>query len=110
MIPYPTVVSYKDASRRGWEVSLSLSEVVSDFAVAFKAVDEMRPQGASRTRTYRPGIGPLTQADAVSRALQHLNESNADLIHQNQLRPVRALPQTLPCPFLAGLMLCSSTA
>jgi hypothetical protein len=55
-------------------MSLSLGEVVSDFADAFKAVDEMRPQGASRTRTYRPGIGPLTEADAVSRALQHLKE------------------------------------
>jgi hypothetical protein len=53
-------------------VTLSLSEVVSDFADAFKAVDETRPQGSSRTRTYRPGIGPLTEADAVNRALQHL--------------------------------------
>jgi hypothetical protein len=51
-----------------------LSEVVSDFADAFKAVDETRPQGASRTRTYRPGIGPLTEADAVNRALQQLKE------------------------------------
>jgi len=55
-------------------VSLSLSEVVSDFADAFKAVDETRPQGASRTRTYKPGIGPLTEADAVNRALEHLKE------------------------------------
>jgi hypothetical protein len=51
---------------------MSLSEVVSDFADAFKAVDETRPQGSSRTRTYRPGIGPLTEADAVNRALEHL--------------------------------------
>ena len=56
-------------------MSLSLGEVVSDFADAFKAVDETRPQGASRTRTYRPGIGPLTEADAVDRALQHLKGS-----------------------------------
>ena len=55
-------------------MSPSLSEVVSDFADAFKAVDETRPQGASRTRTYRPGIGPLTEADAVNRALQCLKE------------------------------------
>jgi hypothetical protein len=55
-------------------VSLSLSEVVSDFADAFTKVDETRPQGASRTRTYRPGIGPLTEADAVTRALQHLKK------------------------------------
>jgi hypothetical protein len=59
----------------GEEVTLSLSDIVSDFADAFKAVDETRPQGASRTRTYRPGIGPLTEADAVNRALQHLREN-----------------------------------
>jgi hypothetical protein len=52
-----------------------LSEIVSDFADAFKAVDDTHPQGASRTRTYRPGIGPLTEADAVHRALQYLKES-----------------------------------
>jgi hypothetical protein len=56
-------------------VTLSLGDIVDDFAEAFKAVDETRPQGASRTRTYRPGIGPLTEADAVNRALQYLKES-----------------------------------
>jgi hypothetical protein len=55
-------------------VTPSLGDIVGDFAEAFKAVDETRPQGASRTRTYRPGIGPLTVADAVNRALQHLKE------------------------------------
>src|SRR5687768_13395532 len=53
-------------------MTLSLGDVVGDFADAFKVVDEMHPQGASRTRTYRPGIGPLTEADAVNRALQYL--------------------------------------
>ena len=56
-------------------MTLSLGDVVGDFADAFKAVDETRPQGASRTRTYRSSIGPLTEADAVNRALQHLKES-----------------------------------
>ena len=51
---------------------LSLSQILNDFAYAFKAVDETRPQGASRTRTYRPGIGPLTEADAIKRALRYL--------------------------------------
>jgi hypothetical protein len=55
-------------------VTLSLGDIVSDLADAFKAVDETRPQGASKTRTYRPGLGPLTEADAVNRALQHLKE------------------------------------
>jgi hypothetical protein len=56
-------------------VTLSLGDIVGDFAEAFKAMDETRPQGASRTRTYRPGIGPLTEADAINRALQCLRES-----------------------------------
>jgi hypothetical protein len=55
-------------------VTPSLGDVVSDFADAFRAVDDTHPQGASRTRTYKPGIGPLTEADAVNRALQHLKE------------------------------------
>jgi hypothetical protein len=53
---------------------LHLDQLVDDFAEAFKAVDETRPQVVSRARTYRPGIGPLTEADAVNRALQHLQE------------------------------------
>lgn len=51
---------------------LSLDQVVNDFADAFVAVDGARPQGTSKTRTYRPGIGPLTEADAVGRALRQL--------------------------------------
>jgi hypothetical protein len=51
---------------------LSLAQVVNDFAEALAAVDATRPQGASKTRIYRPGIGPLTEADAVGRALRHL--------------------------------------
>jgi hypothetical protein len=51
---------------------LFLDQVVGDFAEAFKVMDETRPQGASRTRTYRPGIGPLTEADVVKRALRYL--------------------------------------
>src|SRR5215211_5674100 len=54
---------------------MSLSDIVSDFADAFKAVDDTHPQGSSRTRTYKPGIGPLTEADAIDRALQYLKES-----------------------------------
>jgi hypothetical protein len=64
-------------------VSLSLGDVVSDFADAFKAVDETRPQGASRKRTYRPGIGPLTEADAVNRALQYLKERERSLYYRD---------------------------
>jgi hypothetical protein len=62
---------------------LSLSDIISDFADAFKAVDETRPQGASRTRTYRPGIGPLAEADAVNRALQHLSEGDRSLYYRD---------------------------
>src|SRR5215217_7361777 len=51
---------------------LSLSQVVDDFAEAFEAVDATQPQGSSRTRTYRPGIGPLTELEALNRSLRQL--------------------------------------
>jgi hypothetical protein len=50
-------------------LTLPLSQFVSEFASALKAVDATKPQGSSRTRTYRPGVGPLREDDAVSRAL-----------------------------------------
>lgn len=62
---------------------LSLNRVVDDFAGAFEAVDATRPQGASRTRTYRPGIGPLTEADAVDKALRYLQGEMQHAEYQN---------------------------
>jgi hypothetical protein len=65
-----------------------LGDIVSDFADAFKAVDETRPQGSSRKRTYKPGIGPLTEAEAVDRALQYLKESTRST-HYDDASPKR---------------------
>jgi hypothetical protein len=48
---------------------------VAEFAAALKAVDALAPQGSSRIRTYKPGIGPLKEVDAVSMALTHLRET-----------------------------------
>jgi len=62
---------------------LSLDKMVDDFAKAFNAVDAMRPQGSSRTRIYRPGIGPLTEADAVNRALRYLQGELQHSIYQD---------------------------
>src|SRR2546429_1143506 len=50
-------------------VTLPLTQFVSDFAAALKAVDATKPEGSSRKRTYRPGVGPLGEDQAVSRAL-----------------------------------------
>jgi hypothetical protein len=36
---------------------MSWGDIGGDLAEVFKVVDETRPQGASRTRIYRPGIG-----------------------------------------------------
>lgn len=47
-------------------------DIVTDFAAAFKAVDASAPVGKSRTRIYRPGIGPLGEEAAIDRALQFL--------------------------------------
>jgi hypothetical protein len=62
---------------------LSLDQVVDDFAEAFKALDATRPQGASRTRVYQPGIGPLTEADVVNRALRCLQGELQRSIYQD---------------------------
>lgn len=53
---------------------MELSEIVADFSYAFKAVDSQAPQGKSRTRSYQPGIGPLTEAEAIKQALQILRQ------------------------------------
>jgi len=37
---------------------LDMSEIVRDFALAFKAVDDAAPKGRSKMREYKPGIGP----------------------------------------------------
>jgi hypothetical protein len=58
---------------------LTLGAVVDDFAAAFKAVDSSAPQGSSRTRTYRPGIGPLAEAEAIRLALMHLQAVKPDV-------------------------------
>jgi hypothetical protein len=59
-------------------MSLSLAEIVKDFALALKAVDELRPQGRSKTRTYQPGVGPLTEAESVARALEYLKKQDTN--------------------------------
>lgn len=53
---------------------LPLRQFVSDLASALKAVDATKPQGSSRKRTYRPGVGPLGEDEAVSRALTILRD------------------------------------
>jgi hypothetical protein len=53
---------------------LLMSQIVSDFALAFKAVDDSAPKGRSRTREYRAGIGPLTENEAITRALAWLKQ------------------------------------
>ena len=53
---------------------LELANAVSDFAAAFKAIDSSAPQGRFRDRVYRPGIGPLTEEEAVRRAVRHLQQ------------------------------------
>ena len=52
----------------------ALERIVREFAKALAVVDSEKPQGASRTRTYQPGVGPLTEAEAVSRAYRYLME------------------------------------
>ncbi len=55
-------------------MTIGLDKIVHDFAAAFKAVDTTAPQGSSKSRIYQPGIGPLPEADAITRALAHLRQ------------------------------------
>ena len=60
-------------------MELSLNNIVIDFSVAFKAVDEKGPVGKSNTRIYKPGVGPLTENVAVTKALTYLQQvKNSD--------------------------------
>jgi len=53
-------------------MSLPLKQIVDDFALALKAVDESKPRGVSKARVYLPGVGPLSESVAVSKALNYL--------------------------------------
>jgi hypothetical protein len=57
---------------------LELAEIVQDLATALKAVDDSAPVGKSKTRTYKPGVGPLTEAAALSAAYMHLAMAKPD--------------------------------
>jgi hypothetical protein len=53
---------------------VELPEIIADLASALKAVDASAPIGRSKTREYRPGIGPLTEAGALAAAIDHLKQ------------------------------------
>ncbi|HEY2860046.1 MAG TPA: hypothetical protein VGJ21_16620 [Terracidiphilus sp.] len=55
-----------------------LQEIVRDFAAAFKAVDASGPRGRSKSREYEPGIGPLTENEAVRLATEWLKRMKPD--------------------------------
>jgi hypothetical protein len=57
---------------------LELDEIVRDLAMALRAVDATAPIGRSKTRTYQPGVGPLTEAAALAAAFRHLNAAMPD--------------------------------
>jgi hypothetical protein len=66
-------------------VITDLDRIVGDFATALKAVDGTGPQ--DRMKRYRPGVGPLTEADAVKEALNYLKHSNPEIYEAASPRP-----------------------
>lgn len=56
---------------------MEMADLVTDFAAAFKAIDESAPVGRSRTREYKPGIGPLTENEVTTRAIAWLKSTKA---------------------------------
>lgn len=69
-------------------MACTLVEIVSDFASALKAVDASAPVGKSQTRQYRPGVGPLPEAEAIRRCFEHLAKTRPD-----------AYSATAPCKY-----------
>jgi hypothetical protein len=54
---------------------VDLDQIVRDFALAMEEVDHQRPQAKSHrdaTRSYRPGIGPFAEDDAVAKTLAQM--------------------------------------
>ena len=56
---------------------VEMTDLVKDFAAAFKAVDKAIPIGRSKTREYKPGIGPLTENEAVTKAVAWLRSAKS---------------------------------
>src|SRR3954466_12376281 len=71
-------------------MTLQLIDIVNDFAKALKEVDALRPQGSSKLRTYRAGVGPLAEAESVSRAIEYLKSRSSSSAYMN------ALPKKYP--------------
>ncbi len=57
---------------------LELTELIEDLAHAFKEVDSLGPVGASRTRKYKPGLGPLTEREAILAATEVMRRSKPE--------------------------------
>lgn len=58
----------------------ALSQIVTDFSRALLELDATRPVGQSKgtlKRQYRPGIGPLSEAETVKSAVAHLAARDA---------------------------------
>src|ERR1041384_2488210 len=72
----------------------TLDQITKDFAAALKAVDATAPQGSSRTRTYRPGIGPLNEAEAIRRSFTFMADLN------------QVYANAKPCPYPNSRQIC----
>ncbi|MBM4405197.1 MAG: hypothetical protein FJ039_03310 [Chloroflexi bacterium] len=60
-------------------MSIQLQTIVDDFAHALKVVDSNSPIGKSKNRTYKPGVGPLTEAQAMKYDLDVLKAEKPGL-------------------------------
>ena len=79
-------------------MTLALAQVVGDIASAFKAVDDTHPVGSSKSKKYRPGIGPLPEAEAIRRALQQLRTIRPEAYKDAGPRPYPGTKQK--CDFV----------
>jgi hypothetical protein len=78
----PRVGSSSELTRRPVRQNrevIDLARLVGDFALGIERADKRRPQApASRSdRTYRPGLGPHTEAQTIALVLKELVELDA---------------------------------
>jgi hypothetical protein len=66
---------------------IELGLIVSHFAEALKAVDSLGPQGSSKSRQYLPGVGPLSEAEAIRLSFRYLRVQYSSLYGDAQPRP-----------------------
>jgi len=82
-----------------------MNQMVADFAVALKAIDERRPQAKSQRsgRVFQPGIGPFAESKAVEMVLAEMGERNQERYGDYSLSVPYPLNRRTRCDLCIGI-------